>query len=234
MILAELEVFTSRPIAPTRRVALGDSKLPFDPPPGFGGIILGAVAARFGPFIDEDLAAEVDWLIDELERGRRIAQPRLRHRLQTDRVGLQRSRHQLLGDGEELTFALDEERGTPAQHVLCAIYAGGEAPASVRPAVMDVLRRGLRWHREVDDRLIAHLSGRGPITGASLIGDPVRWAIGVLALNDAPGIGRPARSEIQRAFRDRLRDAHPDHGGADESAAARIAELAEARRILLA
>jgi hypothetical protein len=234
MILAELEVFTSRPIAPTRRVALGDSNLPFDPPPGFGGIILGAVAARFGPFLDVDLAAEVDWLIDELERGRRIAQPRLRHRLQTDRVGLQRSRHQLLGDGEELSFKLDEERGTPAQHVLCAIYAGGQAPASVRSSVMDVLRRGLRWHREVDDRLIAHLTGRGPITGASLIGDPVRWAISVLALEDLPGIGRPARREIQQAFRDRLRDAHPDHGGADESAAARIAELAEARRILLA
>ncbi len=233
MILAELEVYTSRPIAPTRRVALGDSNLPFDPPPGFGGVLVGAVVARFAPFLDDDLAAEVDWLVDELERGRRIAQPRLRHRLQTDRVGLLRARHKLVGDGEEMSFVLEEERGTPAQHVLCAIYAAGQAPASVRPAVMDVVRRGLRWHGDIGPRLISHLSGRGPLVGASVIGDPVRWAIGILSLQDSPGIGRPARREVQQAFRDLLRNAHPDHGGADEAAAERIAELTEARRILL-
>jgi len=33
---------------------------------------------------------------------------------------------------------------------------------------------------------------------------------------------------------DELRAAHPDHGGHDEAAASRIAELSEARRILLA
>ena len=32
--------------------------------------------------------------------GRRIAQPRLRHRFQTDVVGLERSRHRVMGDGE--------------------------------------------------------------------------------------------------------------------------------------
>jgi curved DNA-binding protein CbpA len=44
----------------------------------------------------------------------------------------------------------------------------------------------------------------------------------------------PDRSEVQQRFRDLLREAHPDHGGAHDDAAHRIAELAEARRILLA
>ncbi len=38
MLLAELEVFHSRPIAPTRRVAIGVAVLPTAPPPGFGGL----------------------------------------------------------------------------------------------------------------------------------------------------------------------------------------------------
>jgi hypothetical protein len=132
MILAELEVFTSRAIAPTRRVALGSSHLPMDPAPGFGGVLLGGVAARFGPYLDEDLADEVDWLLDEVGRGRRIPQPRLRHRFQVDRVGLQRARHRLIGEGESIRLDFDEERGTPAQHVLCGVRrrhrgAGAEA-----------------------------------------------------------------------------------------------------------
>ena len=41
------------------------------------------------------------------------------------------------------------------------------------------------------------------------------------------------RAVVQQAFRDALRDAHPDHGADHDSAAQRIAELTEARRILL-
>ena len=43
MLLAELEIWHSRPITPTRRVALGHLVLPADPAPGFGGVLLGAV-----------------------------------------------------------------------------------------------------------------------------------------------------------------------------------------------
>ena len=38
---------------------------------------------------------------------------------------------------------------------------------------------------------------------------------------------------VQRRFRDALRAAHPDHGGATDDAAKRINDLTEARRILL-
>jgi len=45
VILAELEIWHSRPIAPTRRVAIGDQDLPCDPPPGYGGILLAGIVA---------------------------------------------------------------------------------------------------------------------------------------------------------------------------------------------
>ena len=45
MLLAELEVWHSRAVTPTRRVALGHLVLPTDPAPGFGGLLLGAVVA---------------------------------------------------------------------------------------------------------------------------------------------------------------------------------------------
>ena len=41
------------------------------------------------------------------------------------------------------------------------------------------------------------------------------------------------RDDVNRRFRRLLRDAHPDSGGAAAQAAARIAELTEARAILL-
>ena len=41
------------------------------------------------------------------------------------------------------------------------------------------------------------------------------------------------REDVNRRFRRMLRDAHPDSGGAAMQAAARIAELTEARTILL-
>lgn len=62
--------------------------------------------------------------------------------------------------------------------------------------------------------------------------DPVAWALGVLGFDGDDRL--PDRAAVQRGFRDALREAHPDHGGAGTGAAARIADLSEARRILLA
>src|SRR5438552_5733992 len=93
MLLAEFEIRHSRAVAPTRRVALGDLWLPTDPPPGFGGILLGGIVAAHVNTLDEDLRDELDGLIDDLDVGVRVAQPRLRHRFQIDAVGLDRSHH---------------------------------------------------------------------------------------------------------------------------------------------
>jgi hypothetical protein len=231
MLLAAVETHLSRPIAPTRRVALGRLELPCDPAPGFGGILLGAIVARFGAHVDPDLHDELGKLMADVERGRRIPQPRLRHRLQEDRIGLQTSTHRLTGVGEELRFEFDEERGTAAQHVLCAVYAAGTVPWSVRSTVMDALRKGMSWTGGSDAALVGFLSGRSGPVGVGAIGDPVSWALQMLDLRSAASV--PSRREVQRAFRDRLRSAHPDHGAADDGAAQRIAELSEARRILL-
>ncbi len=230
MLLAELEVFHSRPIAPTRRVALGVSVLPTAPPPGFGGLLLGGIAAAFVPEIDPDLLADLDRLTHQLEAGQRIPQPRLRHRYQDDRVGLTCHRHALIGTGEELIFDLDR-RGNPAPHVLGAVYAAGKADAEHRGALFTAIRRGMRWRGEVGPKLVEHLSdSRSTIGWATLGGrDPVLWALGVLGID----AGEVERSVVQQRFRELLRSAHPDHGGASDDAAQRIVDLTEARRILL-
>jgi hypothetical protein len=233
VILAELEVFHSRTVAPTRRVALGYLDLPVSPAPGFGGLLLGAVVAAHMPKLDPVLFDDLNRLTVQLERGQRVPQPRLRHRLQTDRIGLLRSVHRLIGEGEELAFEIDD-KGSPAQHILAAVYAAGRLPLGPRTPVMIAVRKAMRWGGPLDTSLLAYLSGlsRDHPWSAEAHSDPLRWALGVLGL--ANGSGRPGRRAIQRRFRQLLREAHPDHGGDAVRAAVRISELAEARRVLLA
>lgn len=234
MLLAELEVFHSRPIAPTRRVAVGEALLPADPAPGFAGLLLGGIGARFGPEVDPELIPDLLSLTHELEAGRRIPQPRLRHRFQDDRVGLTRSVHRLLQVGDELRLSFTEDKGAPGQHVLAAVYAAGRVEHRARGEVLAAVRRGLAWTGDIGPALLARLAGRADtgITSAAFAADPVGWAIGVLGMEIEPR--RPRRADVQRRYREALRDAHPDHGGDQDEAARRIADITEARRILLA
>lgn len=233
MILAELEVYHSRPVAPTRRVALGGCRLPVDPAPGFGGILLGGVVASHLPGIDPDLVADLRRLTLQLEHGQRIAQPRLRHRLQTDRIGLTRSMLRLRGDARHMRFDF-EEKAAPAQYVLAAVYAAGEVEPAVRSAILDTVRRGLDWTGPAGPELIGYLSGTsGPSTWSTeAFANPVGWALRVLDMEDEQVEGRN-QNRVQRRFRALLRDAHPDHGAGPDGAAERIADLTAARRILL-
>ena len=233
-MLAELQVFHSRPIAPTRRLALGFSTLPCDPAPGFGGILLGAVVARFTPEVDPDLWPDFVSLTHEVEAARRVPQPRLRHRLQHDRIGLTRSSHRLFRDEQGMLRAtFNAEKGAPAQHVLGAIYAAQELPANLRGPVLSAVRSGLVWSGDIGPGLFAHLSGKSASSlHADAVGDPIGWAMSVLGISSLNQ--RPEKAQIQRQFREALIDAHPDHGGDDVDAARRIADISEARRILLA
>jgi hypothetical protein len=78
----------------------------------------------------------------------------------------------------------------------------------------------------------------GPINGVTLpdaakwVGIPSerRWAMEVLGLSAEMKLDR---NDVQKRFRRLLRTAHPDHGGASAGAAERIAELTEARELLL-
>src|SRR5438309_11904906 len=158
MLLAELDVRHSRAIAPTRRVALGRHWLPTDPAPGFGGVLLAGIVAAHVGTVPDDLLPELVGLVDDLQDGRRISQPRLRHRFQVDVVGLDRSRHRLLGDGERLRFEIDDH-GRPAPQLLAALYAAAGLHPAVRAPVFAVIRRGLRWEGDVGPDLVAYLTG---------------------------------------------------------------------------
>lgn len=235
MLLAELEVYHSRPIAPTRRVALGNSTLPCEPAPGFGGLLLGAVAARFAMDLDPDDMPDIVALTHELEAGRRIPQPRLRHRFQDDRVGLTHSAHRLHRDEETDAMRLQftTHKGAPSQQVLGAVYAAGTLPGAARGVVLAAVRRGLTWTGDIGPALLAHLAGRGEAAlSSTAMADPVGWAMRILGLSVLDE--RPAKVIVQRGYRDALLAAHPDHGGDDDEAAQRIADIGEARRILLA
>jgi hypothetical protein len=238
MVVAELEVYHSRPIAPTRRVSVGKMVLPTDPPPGFGGILLGGIVANHINGIDPDLVPDLLRLTTELEEGRRIPQPRLRYRLQEDKIGLQPSRHRLVGHGEELHFEFDDANGLPAQQVLGAVYAAARLDPSVRHSVMNAVRRAVRWEGPIGPDLISVLAGvdRGRPLSAFAFENPRSWAMDVLGFapaSDGDELEADARAHVQRRFREQLRSAHPDHGGDVDAAAQRISELTEARRILL-
>ena len=232
VVLAELEIFCSRPHAPTRRVALGHSTLPCEPAPGFGGVLLGGVVARFVADIDPEMVPDLESLTRELETGRRISQPRMRFRLQIDTIGLNSVTHRLIGDGEKLAFEFDDQ-GTPEQQILGAVYSAADLDPSLRRPVMEIIRRAISWGGPVGPELIASLSGfRGGVVGArSAVGDPVKWALERLGFSrDALS---PSSRDVQRNYRERLREVHPDHGAAVDGAAQRISELSEARRILI-
>jgi hypothetical protein len=229
-VLAELVIWHSRPFSPTRRLALGESTLPTDPAPGFGGILLGAVVAAHMEALDPDFPPELHRLISDVERGQRIVQPRLRHRFQTDRVGLSSSRHRLVGVGEGIEFDLGT-KGTAAQQVLGAVYAAAAVPRQARHSVATALHKAMRWSGPLGPAFVSYLSGVGGARAwsARAFTDPVAWALEVLGLTASS----PERQEVVASFRARLREVHPDHGGSADDAGQRILDLTEARRILL-
>lgn len=229
MLLAELEVWHTRPVTPTRRVALGHLVLPSDPPPGFGGLLLGAVIAGHLPHVEDDLLPDVHRLIDQVDRGDRVAQPRLRHRFQVDRHGLARSVHRLVGTDDELSFEF-ENNGSALQQVLGAVYAVERLAPVARHSLTPVLHRAISWKGPVGPSLIAYLLGNQTGSIASIV-DPRAWALEILGF--PVGTGMPTKKEVMARFRTRLREVHPDVGGEHTGASKAIIDLGEARRILV-
>ena len=225
MLLAELEVWHTRPAVPTRRVALGHMMLPVDPAPGFGGLLLGSIVAAHLPGINDELVPDIHRLIGQVERGERIVQPRLRHRFQVDRHGLAVSRHRLVGEDEDITF----ERhtiGTDLAQVLGAIYAAERLAPEYRRQIGPLLQKAAHWRGPIGSALIAHLAGSQTLTLEALA-DPRGWAMGILGFE--LGGKAPSKREVTAQFRIRMRDVHPDHGGASIDAAKAMSDLAEAR-----
>jgi hypothetical protein len=228
MLLAELEIYHTRPAVPTRRVALGTLVLPVDPPPGFGGLLLGAIVAQHLPGVDPDLVPDVRRLIDEVDRGDRVVQPRLRHRYQVDRHGLSHSRHRLVGSGDDVEFDF-AATGSDLAQVLGAIYAVERLDPTSRRLIAPLLRKATRWRGPIGPALIAHLAG-SQAQELSSLADPLAWALAVLGF--PPDSERPSSREVTKSYRTRMRAVHPDHGGDRATASKEILDLNAARRIL--
>jgi len=235
VIVAELEIYHSRPIAPTRRVSLGGRDLPVDPAPGAGGVLLAGIMAHNAPKVEPELREDLVHVLDTLAAGGRVVQPRVRHRFQADRVGLTLSLQRLVADEGDLEFDFEDELGRPVQLALGALYAAASLPAAVRPPIFDALKSSLVWGQEVDARFISFVMGGRSADLADLRAwnDPVAWAMEILGI-EGDAADKANKRVVQRKFRTLLREAHPDHGGESLEAASRIAELSEARRILLA
>jgi len=228
MLLAELEVWHTRPLAPTRRLALGNLVLPVDPAPGFGGLLLGAVVAGHLGDVPDELVPDVHRLIHQIEQGQRVVQPRMRHRFQVDRHGLALSTHRLVGDGDALNVDF-HTTGTGLAQVLGAIYAVERLEVSSRQVVVPLLHKAMRWKGRVGPELIAHLAGTASSTLATLA-DPRAWALDILGF--PVGSPTPSKRDVTAQFRSKMRSVHPDHGGDQTTASTAVFELAEARRIL--
>jgi hypothetical protein len=229
VLLAELEVWHSRPLTPTRRVSLGSLILPVDPTPGFGGLLLGAVVAGHLDKVDEELHADIHRLLAQVERGDRVVQPRLRHRFQVDRHGLAVSRHRMEGEGENVRFSLDTNGSALAQ-VLGAIYALERLEETARHALAPVITKAMRWRGPIGPSFINHLAG-GTSTSLAAMADPRAWALELFGFPQ--GTGKVTKKQVMARYRDQLRQVHPDHGGDEVTASKAIGDLHEARRILL-
>ena len=251
MLLAELNVRHTRRHMPTRRVALDGAYLPMSGP-AHGAALLAAVVATNLPAIDDEQRELLVRLIADARRGLTIPRLALRHRLQHDVHGLDRSRHRVLGEDGKIVLELDVH-GASAPQVLGAVMGAAVLAPSGRDVALDAIRRAVegRWSGLGPDVLVRVVSEgewnrvRPPLAEAGAwspggppeeaawhgVGPDQRWAMEVLGLRAGMSVHR---DDVNRRFRRLLRDAHPDSGGASIGAAARIEELTEARAVLLA
>jgi DnaJ domain len=251
VLLAELNVRHTRRHMPTRRVAIDHGYLPTSGS-AFGGVLLGAVVAEHAPGLDEDQLDALPRFVDIARRGLTVPRIALRYRLQTDTHGLDLSRHRIVSAAVEqgsVRPILELDRHSrSAPQVIGAIMAAAELPPSGRGVAFRfidaaVARPGVLPEGLDVRRLYEGLPGvRPPAPGTThkigsngrdgWQGIPAerRWAMEVLGLH--PGLAIE-RDDVQKRFRRLVRLAHPDHGAGTAGAAERIAELSEARELLL-
>ena len=229
MLLAELQIWHTRPATPTRRLALGHLVLPTDPAPGLGGVLLAAVIAAYLPGVPPEQTADVARLIDQVAEGERVVQPRLQHRYQVDRHALATSVHQLHGDADHVEFDL-HSLGRPVVQVLGAVYALERLNVDARRAIAPVLHRAMKWRGPIGPSFVADITG---VSRTDLVGlaDPRLWALDLLGF--PLDTRKVTKKDVMARYRSRLREAHPDHGGDDDTAGLVIERLGDARRILL-
>jgi hypothetical protein len=247
VLLAELTVRHTRRHMPTRRVALDHAYLPTTGA-GHGALLLSTVVSEWISALDDEQMELLPKLLDDARTGLHVPRIALRYRLQTDVHGLDRSRHRVLGEDGRVVVELDVH-GAAVPQVLGAVLAVGTMSASSREAAIRAIRAAVEHRfRFPDGVLLRRLEFGVPQEAPPLAGtqwkrgrpreedawtgipSERRWAMEVLGLRGGMTLDR---DDISRRFRRLLRDAHPDHGGARAEAAERIAELTEARDLLM-
>lgn len=249
-VLAELNIRHTRRHMPTRRVALGPVMLPTSGP-ALGAVLLAAVMAEFVGRLGEEQAELLPSFLHGAARGLSVPRIAMRYRLQTDVHGLDRSRHRIAQTDTGRRIIELDEHAHPAPQVIGAVMAAAALPPSARSIALAALERaarhpgmlpyGYQIHRRLDGLPGAAPTAPGTSWARATADDhdpwasvdaDHRWAMEVLGLR-AEHAERLERREVQRRFRRLVSLAHPDQGGASLGAAERIAELAEARELLL-
>jgi hypothetical protein len=115
--------------------------------------------------------------------------------------------------------------------VLGAIYSLERLDVLVRHALTPVLHKAMRWRGPIDTSFLSYLAGSAT-SSITAMTDPRAWALELLGF--PAGTVSPSKRDVQRRYRESLRDVHPDHGGSVNDAGQRIEQLGEARRVLLA
>jgi hypothetical protein len=248
--LAHLLVRHTRRHMPTRRVAVGEAYLPTGGR-AYGALLVAAVVAECLPELDEEQQELLPRLLDDARDGLTVPRIALRYRLQTDTHGLDRSRHRVVDEGGRIVLELDRH-GRPDPQLIGAVMAAAALAPSARSvalrAVDDARRRaGTRPDGRLPGlagievrRLLLGVAGappppvgtgaRGDESGWSSVPAEQRWAMEVLGLRSDAALDR---GDVQARFRRLVRLAHPDHGAERHGAAERVAELSEARAVLL-
>jgi hypothetical protein len=249
VLLAELNIRHTRRHMPTRRVALGDTYLPTSGP-AWGAVLLGAVVAEHLGGLDEEQQELLPRLVRDAANGLAVPRIALRYRLQIDTHGLDRSRHRLFSDaglGSSPSIVLELDRhGAPAPQLLGAVLAAASLPSTGRRIALRAIDAAIAHpmlpEGVVVRRLYEGVPGLQPFAPRA-VGDPLdderwrgvpaerRWAMEVLGLRAGTDVDR---RDVQARFRRLVRLAHPDHGASRDGAAERLAELGEARELLLA
>ena len=255
MVMAELNVRHTRRHQPTRRVALDPCYLPTNGS-AYGAVLLGAVVSEFFDGLDEEQQELLPRFVRDARAGD-LGVPRiaLRYRLQTDIHGLDGSRHRFLAEPGRVVIELDVH-GRSAPQVIGALMAAAAMGAASRSIAFRAIDATIARPGEMPEgveirRLLQGVPGAAPpppgsygagaddASGRDGGFDPEvwrnvpaerRWAMEVLGLHAETVV---ERTDVQRRFRRLLRVAHPDQGGTSRGAAERIAELREARELLL-
>ena len=254
MLLAELNIRHTRRHMPTRRVAVDHGYLPTSGA-AFGGVLIGAVVAECVPGLDEEQTDALARLVDVAKRGSSPCPASRSATACSATPTASTCRVTASPAPRSSRIAAARPRARPARpagaQVIGALMAASQLPASGRSVAFrfvdaalarpGVLPEGLevrrRYHGLPGMRPPGPAppprSGRGRADGPRRLGgvpSERRWAMEVLGLQAGHAI---ERDDVQRRFRRLVRLAHPDHGGESVGAAERMAELSEAREVLL-